>query len=100
MTDGTDAALRPNLPPDEAGQLRYYLRESASATMRSATASSQVAEEIRLLRGQLTGAPSLIQQLLAGGVRNAVVALVLVVSLSALIGSAVAIAWVRGGGSG
>jgi hypothetical protein len=81
-----ERALRPSLPPDQDGQVLYYLKQSAGATL-------QVAAEIQQLRALIVGSPNIIERLTAGRPRHAVAALVLIVSLSALVGSGVALAW-------
>jgi hypothetical protein len=86
MSDDDDKALRPSLPPDQDGQVLYYLRQSAVATM-------QVANEMQQLRALIVGSPSLVERITAGRPRNAIATLIVVVSLSALVGSAVALAW-------
>lgn len=82
----SDSPRRPSLPPDQEGQILYYLKQSAGATL-------QVAAELQQLRTLIVGSPNLLDRLTAGRPRHALAALIVVVSLSALIGSAVALAW-------
>jgi hypothetical protein len=52
-----------------------------------------VSAELEKLRGVLAGSPNVLERITAGRPRHALAALLVVVSLSALIGSAVALAW-------
>lgn len=62
------------------------------AIVRQSATSEQVATELARLRAVLAGTPHVIERV-AGRPRSALVALIVVVSLSALVGSAVALAW-------
>lgn len=64
-----------------------------NAIVHQSATSEQVVEELKLLRGALQASPNLIERLTAGRPRHALAALIVVVSLSALVGSAVALAW-------
>lgn len=77
-------------------RLEESLNSVRDATLRSATASGQVAEELQRLRGLLAGSPNLLERLAAGRWRNALLALMVVVTLSALVASSVTLAWMEG----
>jgi len=64
-----------------------------NAIVRQSATSEQVATELEKLRGVLAGSPNVIERITAGRPGHALAALIVVVSLSALIGSAVALAW-------
>lgn len=64
-----------------------------NAIVQQSATSEQVATELQQLRHVLAGTPNLIERIVAGRPRYALAALIVVVSLSALVGSAVALAW-------
>lgn len=63
------------------------------AIVRQSATSEQVAVELAQLRSVLAGTPNVLERVAAGRPRYALAALIVVVSLSALVGSAVALAW-------
>lgn len=83
-----DRARRPTLPPDQDGQVLYYLKQSAGATV-------QMANELQQLRAAIKGSPGLLERIAVGRRRHALATLIVVVSLSALVGSLVALVWVQ-----
>jgi hypothetical protein len=64
-----------------------------NAIVHQSATSEQVSAELEKLRGVLAGSPNVLERITAGRPRHALAALLVVVSLSALIGSAVALAW-------
>lgn len=74
-----DPALRPSQPPDEAGQLRWLVRQNTNAMIGLTT-------EVSRLRAALTGG-----SLPGGRWGTAIVALV--VWLAAFVGGVTALAW-------
>ena len=64
-----------------------------NAIVHQSATSEQVAVELAQLRAVLAGTPNVLERVAAGRPRYALAALIVVVSLSALVGSAVALAW-------
>lgn len=65
-----------------------------NAIVQQSATSEQVVAELQLLRGALAGSPNLLERVTAGRPGHAVLALVVVVSLSALVASCTALIWV------